>query len=72
VSAGRGWQLVRAWWRPYGGGLILERRSSISRMVSPTRMGEVMGPKTKDQLKLAFWGGVAVVILLSAIYAVFE
>jgi len=39
-------------------------------MASSTRMGEVM--ETKDQLKLAFWGGVAVVILLSAIYAVFE
>jgi hypothetical protein len=31
-----------------------------------------MEPKTKDKIKAALWGGVALVILLSAIYAAFE
>jgi hypothetical protein len=36
------------------------------------RIGETMETRTKHQLKLAFWGGVGVVILLSAIFAAFE
>lgn len=36
------------------------------------RIGETMETRTKHQLKLAFWGGVGVVILLPAIFAGFE
>jgi hypothetical protein len=31
-----------------------------------------METRTKARIKLAFWGGVAVAVLLSAIYAAFE
>jgi hypothetical protein len=36
------------------------------------RIGYTMETRTKHRLKLAFWGGVGVVILLSAIIAAFE
>jgi hypothetical protein len=31
-----------------------------------------MKTRTKEQIKLALWGGVAVAVLLSAIYVAFE